>query len=93
MTDTLNTVGVLGAIDVVLLDLDRLVDDLITKAYETSSVVNIILTAIRDPAQHRWLRLVRPLLRVLMIDFKLVGNRIYYCDHLFIPFDQEELLT
>jgi Integrase zinc binding domain len=68
---------------------DKPIDDLIDKAYGRSKQATLIIQALGDPRCRRWPKALRKDLRVAMTDCKIVSNRIYYRDKLFIPPDDE----
>jgi len=48
-----------------------------------------MIAALRDPDVRRWPKTLRKGLRISMTDCKIIRNRIYYRDKLFVPPDDE----
>ena len=76
-------------IDMVIPAIDKPIDDLINAAYASSDMANTMLSCLRDPECRKWPRPLRKQLRMAMIDCKIVENKIYYRDKLFLPPDDE----
>ena len=76
-------------IEVILPDMDRPIDEIIDCAYVKSELVQTMLAALRDYTVRYWPRTIHKELRVSMTDCRVVGNRIYYRDRLYIPPDPE----
>lgn len=79
-------------VDLILPGMDKPIDDLIKMAYDNSELAQIALVALTDPAIKRWPKKIRKDLRIAMADCKVVGDRIYYRDRLFLP-PNDELRT
>jgi transposase InsO family protein len=78
-----------AAIDLILPAMDKPIDELIDRAYDTSEQAAAMLAALQDPAVKRWPRALRPDFRVAMTDFTVVNGKIYYRNRLYAPPDDE----
>jgi hypothetical protein len=76
-------------IDMVIPAIDKPIDDLITVAYASSDMANAMLSSLRDPECRKWPKSLRKELRIAMTDCKIVEDKIYYRDKLFLPPDDE----
>jgi hypothetical protein len=76
-------------IDMVIPATDKPIDDLITAVYVSSDMINTMLSSLRDPECRKWPKALRKELRIAMTDCKIVENKIYYKDRLFLPPDDE----
>jgi len=76
-------------IDMVIPATDKPIDDLITAVYVSSDMINTMLASLRDPECRKWPKALRKELRIAMTDCKIVENKIYYKDKLFLPPDDE----
>ncbi len=76
-------------IDIILPEMDRPIDELIDRSYIRSQTAQTMLTALRDPAIRNWPKVIRKDLRISMTDCKVIRERIYYRDKLYIPPDTE----
>ena len=72
-------------IDLILLEVDKPIDDLINAAYTTSDLVAIIRDTLRNPRTRKWLKSIRKQLRIALENCKLINDRVYYKNRLFIP--------
>lgn len=71
---------------------ERPLDDLIDASYARSDLVAAMRDTLRDPDARSWPKAIRNQLKVALQDCKLVGDRIYYKDRLYLP-DDDELRT
>jgi RNase H-like domain found in reverse transcriptase/Integrase zinc binding domain len=76
-------------IDMVIPATEKPIDDLIAAAYASSNMAKTMLSSLRDPECRKWPKLLRKQLRIAMTDCKIVENKIYYRDKLFLPPDDE----
>jgi len=74
---------------VILSAINKPIDELIDQAYTRSNLATAMLSALRDPLVKRWPKALRKKLRILIVDCKIVGNRVYYRNRLFAPSDDE----
>jgi len=65
------------------------IDDLITNVYRYNRQVQDMLDALKDPEQRQWPGKLRKELRFAMSECKIIENRIFFRDRLFIPDDKE----
>ncbi|KAI0995361.1 hypothetical protein K3495_g12819 [Podosphaera aphanis] len=76
-------------IDMIIPDVKKPIDTLITDAYLKSSIATAMINSLKNKNCKRWPKDLQKYLRKDMIDCKLVGNWIYRRDKLFLPPDDE----
>lgn len=76
-------------IDVILPGDDKPIDDLIDNAYATDEMTKAMVHALKDPTTRHWPSKWKKLIRIAMSDCKLLGDRIYYRERLFVPASDE----
>lgn len=76
-------------LETVLPDDSAPLDDLIARAYGTSPLIQVMRDALAKPMTRRWPKEIRKELSMAMADCKLVGDRIYFRNKLFLPPDDE----
>ncbi|KAI0993916.1 hypothetical protein K3495_g14268, partial [Podosphaera aphanis] len=76
-------------IDMIIPDVEKPIDTLITDAYLKSSIATAMINSLKNKNCKRWPKDLQKYLRTEMIDCKLVGNWIYRRDKLFLPPDDE----
>jgi hypothetical protein len=77
-----------ASIDLILPDTDKPIDTLINEAYERSEIAQTMVSTLRDGSR-RWPKHIRKFLKIAITDCKLVENKIYRRDRLFLPPDDE----
>jgi hypothetical protein len=70
------------------LDSELPLDSLITQVYESNADAQEMVEAIRSDQKH-WPKHLKNKLKFSLAECKLIGNRIYFRDRLFIPDDEE----
>jgi hypothetical protein len=71
------------------LDLTTPIDDLITSVYKHNHQTQDMLEALKNPEQRHWPGKLRKELRFAMSECKVIENKIFFRDRLFIPDDKE----
>ena len=80
-----NTSLTAAGIDLVMPDLDKPIDDLIDRAYQTCPTAKQMLSALSTPRAKRWPREIQKHLRITIQDCEVHAGRIYYREKLFVP--------
>jgi hypothetical protein len=70
-------------------DAEKPLDDLVDAAYAKSDIVAVMRDTLRNPRTRKWPKSIRRQLRVALQDCKLINDRVYYRDRLFVPPDDE----
>jgi hypothetical protein len=79
----------IAATDLILPDLDKPIDDLITIVYRRCKTTQRMLAALEDPQVRRWPKDIRKYLRIAMQDCEVHTRKIYYKEKLFLPPNDE----
>jgi hypothetical protein len=72
-------------IDLIIPDLDKPIDNLVSKAYESCDTTQRMLAALGNIQVRHWPKDIRKTLRIAMQDCEIHAGRIYYRDRLYIP--------
>lgn len=76
-------------IDMILPGIGRPIDELIDEAYTRSEIASDMILSLQDRKCRNWPHHIRKYLGIQMSDCKVVSNRIYFRDRLFLPPDDE----
>lgn len=77
----------ISSLRIYALAVETTTDDLISACYSTNTSVQDMLAALKDDSIRYWPQHLRKELRIAMSECKVVENRIYYRDRLWIPDD------
>ncbi|KAI0993776.1 hypothetical protein K3495_g14408, partial [Podosphaera aphanis] len=69
--------------------IDRPIDDLVDEAYKRNNFAKSMVSCLKDSKCQQWPKEIGSILRIAFSDCKVVQNRVYYRDRLFIPQDDE----
>ena len=86
-SDNIEQVKGLFSLQIYSLKMNTLIEKLISACYDTNTDVQDMLSALKDESVQQWPLHLKKKLQIAMSECKVIENRIYYHDHLWIPDD------